>query len=299
MVMRLRARGVCAGRFIGLVIVPLYLTTVAFAAAKTDATLLVKDTLAIPGQVATIEARLTSSPGLGMAGLGGEPIELLIDDHVVATGMTGGDGKVFLHYRLPKQRQKGPPTRIRARLGNSPRVLPVEGEAHLAVWEQRDPLLMVELASLIEQPTTRFPLPLPLPLIGTAADSEWKPVPDAAQELAKLTQFYYRVIYVAWLPSPDADGFRVTHQTRTWLAQHQFPPGYVLVVPSRERLGEELDELRKAGWNTLKVGVGRSQEFIEAFLERRLGAIMVPEPTGEAPSKARVAKDWKEVRKKL
>jgi hypothetical protein len=275
------------------------ITTVAFAAAKTDATLLVKDTLAIPGQLATIEARLTSSTGIAMMGLGGEPIELLVNGNVVATGMTGGDGKVFLRYRPPKQGQKGHTMRVRVRLGNSLRVLPAEGEAHLAVWEQRDPILVVELASLMEQLTTRLPVPLPLPLIGATLDLEWKPMPDAAQELAKLTQFYYHVIYVAWLPSPDADGFRAMHQTRMWLAHHQFPPGYVLVLPSGGMLGEKLDELREAGWKTLKVGVGRSKVFVETFLERRLEAVMVPEPSGEAPPKARVAKDWKEVRKKI
>ncbi|MCP9452820.1 MAG: hypothetical protein NNA23_09075 [Nitrospira sp.] len=283
----------------GLVIVLLCITTVAFAATKTDATILVKDTLAIPGQLATIEARLTASTGIAMTGLGGEPIELLINGNVVARGMTGGDGKVFLHYRPPKQGQKGSTIRVRVRLGNSSRVLPVEGEAHLAVWEQRDPILVVELASLMEQPTARLPVPLPLPLIGATRDLDWKPMPDAAQELAKLTQFYYRVIYVAWLPSPDADGFRVIHQTRTWLAQHQFPPGYVLVLPSGGMLGEKLDALREAGWKTLKVGIGRSKVFVETFLERRLAAIMVPEPSGEVPPKTRVAKDWKEVRKKI
>ncbi|MFN3682235.1 MAG: hypothetical protein ACK4VP_09370, partial [Nitrospira sp.] len=137
------------------------------------------------------------------------------------------------------------------------------------------------------------------PLIGATLEWEWKPMPDAAQELTKLTQFYYRVVYVTWLPSPDADGFRVVHQTRIWLAQHQFPPGYVLVLPSGGMLGQKLDELREAGWKTLKVGVGRSKEFVAAFLERRLEAIMVPEPSGEAPPKTRVAKDWKEVRKKI
>ncbi|MCA1958112.1 MAG: hypothetical protein LDL14_06250, partial [Nitrospira sp.] len=63
--------------------------------------------------------------------------------------------------------------------------------------------------------------------------------------------------------------------------------------------GEKLDELRAEGWKTLKIGIGRSTAFVEAFLNRRLQAVMVPEPSGEAPPKARVAKDWQEMRKKL
>jgi hypothetical protein len=65
-------------------------------------------------------------------------------------------------------------------------------------------------------------------------------------------------------------------------------------------LGAKIDEFHAAGWKTIKTGVGRSKAFAEAFLQRRLDAIMVPEPTkGEVPRKARVAKNWKDVRKKL
>jgi hypothetical protein len=46
--------------------------------------------------------------------------------------------------------------------------------------------------------------------------------------------------------------------------------------------------------------VGRTKAFAEAFLQRRLDAVMVPEPAkGEVPRKAKVAKEWKDVRKKM
>jgi len=55
-----------------------------------------------------------------------------------------------------------------------------------------------------------------------------------------------------------------------------------------------------AGWTQLKTGIGRTKVFAESFLQRRLEAVMVPEPAkGEAPRKAKVAKEWKEVRKKM
>jgi hypothetical protein len=100
---------------------------------------------------------------------------------------------------------------------------------------------------------------------------------------------------------PGADGFTVSSETRTWLETHKFPRGFVLTLPAQEEaLGAKIDELHSAGWKTIKTGVGRSKAFIETFLRRRLEAIMVPEPSkAEAPRKAKVAKDWKEVRKKL
>ncbi|MCP9472061.1 MAG: hypothetical protein NNA30_04950 [Nitrospira sp.] len=294
MVMRLATRDARAAGLIGFLFV-ISLSHPGDALPATDkaaATLLVKDALTIPGRSTTIEARLSTVGPWATAGIGGEPIELLVEDKVVATGMTGGDGRVFLSYRSNVQGALP----IRVRVGKSSRVLPAEGRANLVVWEQRNPIVAVELAALMEQP----PAPSPVPLIGAALDPERKPMSNAAEELAKLTQFYYRVIYVVLLPSPGADGFRAANQTREWLNTHQFPTGYVLVSPpGGDALGEKLDELRADGWKTLKIGIGRSTAFVEAFLNRRLQAVMVPELSGEPPPKARVAKDWKEVRKKL
>src|SRR5262249_23380178 len=94
---------------------------------------------------------------------------------------------------------------------------------------------------------------------------------------------------------------QVGAQARQWLKDQKFPVGHIIVVPSTsEAFGTKLDELHAAGWKALKIGVGRTKAFAEAFLERRLDAVMVPEPTkGEAPRKAKVAKEWKEVRKKM
>ncbi|MCP9450961.1 MAG: hypothetical protein NNA21_12990 [Nitrospira sp.] len=294
MVTRLTTRNARAAGLIGfLFVISLSHPGDAFPATdKAAATLLVKDALTVPGRSTTIEARLSTAGPWTTTGIGGEPVDLLVEDTIVATGMTGGDGRVFLSHRSNAQGALP----IRVRVGKSSRVLPVEGRANLVVWEQRNPIVAVELAALMEQP----PVPPPVPLIGAALDPERKPMPNAAEELAKLTRFSYRVIYVVLLPSSGADGFRIAHQTREWLNAHQFPTGYVWVSPpGGDALGEKLDELRADGWKTLKIGIGRSTAFVEAFLNRRLQAVIVPEPSGEAPPKARVAKDWKEVRKKL
>ena len=93
---------------------------------------------------------------------------------------------------------------------------------------------------------------------------------------------------------------QVNAQARQWLKDQKFPVGHIIVLPSDpEAFGAKLDEMHAAGWKTLKIGVGRTKAFAEAFLQRRLDAVMVPEPAkGEAPRKAKVAKEWKEVRKK-
>ena len=125
-------------------------------------------------------------------------------------------------------------------------------------------------------------------------------MPESSDEIVKLTQFYYRVIYVVTSPT-GRDGFQATTEAREWLKTNKFPTGYVMTLPpDSQALGAKVDEFHAEGWKTIKIGIGRSKAFAEAFLQRRLEAVIVPEPAkGDVPRKAKVAKDWKEVRKKL
>ena len=186
---------------------------------------------------------------------------------------------------------------IQVRVGRSPRVLPTEGQANLVAWERRNPILAIEVAALMEARKGENPLSG----IGSVLESERAPMPDAADELAKLTQFHYRVMYVATVQSTNADGLLATAEIRAWLTRHKFPPGYIVVLPPGESVwGAKIDEMHGAGWKSLKTGIGRSKAFAEAFLQRRLEAVVISDSaTGEVPRKAAVAKDWKEVRKKL
>ncbi len=172
-----------------------------------------------------------------------------------------------------------------------------EAGANLAVWERRSPIMAVEMAALMEDPIGQGPT---VTWPGKEAAGR-RPMPDAAEELGKLTQFYYNLLYVVTQDKAAGTKDQVNAQARQWLRDQKFPVGHILVLPSSpEAFGAKLDELHAAGWKTLKIGVGRSKVFAEAFLQRRLEAVIVPEPAkGEAPRKAKVAKEWKDVRKKL
>jgi hypothetical protein len=281
-------------RTAALVFLVLFLTVAAPipAVEKIAPTVLVKDSLTAPHQQTTIEAKLFAKGLLKDSPLGGEPVELLVKGIVSATAMTGGDGRAFLSF-IPKGKDILP---IQVRTGSSPRVSSAEGEAHLVVWERRTPILMVELTALMEDVHAETPVSRLVPRI----DPEARPIADAADELGKLTQFYYGVIYVVTVPA-GADVFVISVEARTWLSTHKFPRGFVLALSGGEdALGAKIDELHQAGWKSAKTGIGRSKAFAETFLKRRLEAIIVPEPpVGEVPRKGKVAKDWKDVRKKL
>ena len=266
---------------------------VVWSADKVAGTLLVKDALTGLNQPVAIEAKLARKGLLGDAGLGGEPLELLQNGEIVARAMTGGDGRAVFQF-TPKTR--GMAT-ITVRVADSPRIGPAEATANVSVWERRRPILAVELAALMEEE----PASSPVPTLPFGKRAERDPIPDAADELRKLTQFYYNVIYMVTTEGDHSGGFSTNELVRAWLKTHKFPPGHILALPGdSDAVGTRLDELHTAGWKTLKVGIGRSKTFAEAFLQRRLEAVIVPEPSkGEVPRKAKVAKDWKEVRKKL
>lgn len=265
------------------------------AADKIDGVLSVNDALAVSGETARIEAKLVQSGLLSETGLGGEKLELLVEGKVAATAMTGGDGRAFFEYRYPR---KGNHTlTVTVRLVPNPRVMASSATGTLAVWERRRPILLVELAALFEEPKAPL-VPLPLEIGGQGRPA---PVPDAADELTRLTKFYYNPVYLAWPGKEPSSSFGSTDEIRAWLRDHKFPAGVILTVrPGQEALNAALDALKAQGWASLKGGIGRTRGFAEVLLEHRLDVVIVPEPRrGEPPRKAKTAKDWKEVRKKL
>src|SRR5262249_32720637 len=163
--------------------------------------------------------------------------------------MTGGDGRAVLSY-TPKAKGTVPFT---VRVGDTPRVGVAEAGANLAVWERRNPIMVVEMASLMDGSAGQG---LTMTWSGQVAEGR-RPMPDAAEELGKLTQFYYNVLYVVTVDRAAGSNEQVNAQARQWLKDQKFPVGHILVLPSgSEALGAKLDALHAAGWKTIKIGVG-------------------------------------------
>ena len=267
-----------------------------YAANKVEGLLSVRDVLVLPGQPARIEAILTRTGLAGKQGLGGEQIEFVVEGKSLGKTMTGGDGRAFLDY-TPKVRGNH---EIVAKLVPNLRVASPDAKAMLGVWERRRPILLVEVAALMPvEKTSPLPVPsIPIPL-GHGEDSA--PAPDAADELKRLAQFFYNVIYVTWSPKEAAGPFSDKTDVREWLAQHKFPSGLSITVrPGEQALAAKIDQLRADGWTNVKAGIGRSKAFADVLVAHRMEVVIVPVPEkGDLPKKAKAVKEWKEVRKKL
>lgn len=263
------------------------------AEPQMDARVLVRDALVMSGKPVRLEARLTSERLAGASGLGGEQLEFQIAGGKAGTSMTGGDGVARLEYRT-RLAGNHPVT---VRLIPSKRVTGAhEGAAVLSVWEKRRPILLVELSAVMAAdstpPTPALPVPLP---VGTL--TERKPLPDAAEELSKLAQFYFNVLYLS--TGQSGDRWTRAGDPRDWLRAHHFPTGHWMAVrEEKESLKQALEQLKADGWDNMRTGIGRTKEFAEVLLSERIGVVVVPEPQrGDLPRKAKTAKEWKDIRK--
>lgn len=258
------------------------------AADKVTGHLWLQDALTVAGKPVRIEARLVRTGLMGRSGLGGEQLELLLGEQTIGRAMTGGDGRAFFAYTC---RKRGTET-MTVRLAQRVRVESAEAVGTLACWERRRPILLVDVAVLVKEPS-RSPGPLPLPLSRDTPEPE----PDAAEELKRLTEYFFNVAYLAW---PGTEPGETPTGWQAWLRAQRFPLGPVLPVePGPQGLDLLLDRFKADGWENVKSGIGRTKAFAEALVNRRMEVVIVPARDETLPRRARVAKDWKEVRKRL
>jgi hypothetical protein len=264
----------------------------AHAAERRMVSVIVGDTLAKADRSVTIEALLLEEGTLRSQGVGGEPLTLWVDNAPVATGMTGGDGRAFFQH-TPGRSGTVP---VKVTVSNSPRVADAEGTGVLAVWERRRPILLVEGSALLVSaetgPVPALPFPVPFP------SEIKKPAANAAEELERLSRFYYHLLY---LVPPGGAALKSVKQFREWLDEHKFPRGVVLPADlSVDGIRTVLERLRDDGWENIRSGVGATAAFAEALVSERLTVVVVNEDDKtKLPRKARHVKMWKEARKKL
>jgi len=257
---------------------------------KVTAKVFVPDALTRPDRPVKLEARLVQSGLFAHAGPGGEQLEFLVGGKKVGTALTGGDGRGFFEY-TPRMRGN---LSLTVRLVESPRVAAGEGTGTLFSWERRRPILLVESISVMQ--STKVPIvPLPPLAAGKILPLSLTPEPDAADELKRLTEFYFNIIYITKQP-----GTGEAEDLRQWLHQHRFPPGPIVAIQNGEgALSAMIQGLRADGWDNVKAGIGRTREFADVLVTQRLDVVIVPDAVpGPLPKRAQMVKSWKEVRKK-
>ena len=274
------------GSFVGLCV---FLPTVVMSEERA-VELYVTDALTFPSRPVQLQARLTEQRPEGEQGMPEEPVEFFLQGRALGKATTDSQGWARLKF-APKMRGN---LQLRAKWATSAKTEAVEGLGVVLSWERRRPMLLVDLAVLVEgELETESPPPELFPDPGLVLGNASAAAPE---ELSKLAQFYYNLVYL------DRTGKGRLEVIQVWLRQHQFPPGMIRILPQAETaLPELLLSLKEEGWENVSGGIGRTADFAEVLVKNRLQTIILPLPDKKErfPRRAIILNDWSRVRRHL
>ncbi len=277
---------------LGFLLAGLASVSVVLAEERVAANLMVEDVLAMPGKRIQLKAFLFREGLLGKrVGLGGENVEFFVQNRLIGESMTGGDGNAYIEF-VPRLRGN---LMIKARVLESSRVLDQEATGLLAAWEKRRPILLVDLEALLPSDQQGETLES---LLQAAFGKDSFPAPEsgASSELEKLGKFYYNIIYLHRSKSGSKE------YLRDWLNKHQFPTGVPMVAQAGpEAFVTFLEKLKADGWENVTAGIGRTVEFAQVLVERRIQTVIIQETDSHEafPRRAKLVTGWEKVRRHL
>ena len=252
--------------------------------------LYVTDALTFPSRPVQLQARLTEHRPEGEQGMAKEPVEFFLQGRALGLATTDSQGWARLEF-APQMRGN---LELRVRWATAAKAEVVEGRGVLLSWERRRPILLIDLAVLVEGGLeTEAPPPELFPDPGLILGESHAAAPA---ELSKLSKFYYNLVYV------DQTGKGRLEAIQSWLRKQQFPPGMIRILPNNATsLHDLLLALKEEGWENISGGIGQTADFAEALVKNRLQAIILPRPgTDERfPRRAIILNDWSRVRRHL
>ena len=255
-----------------------------------SASLSVTDELTSPGKRIQLQARLANPEAEGEIGVPGQLLEFFVHGRAVGQAKTDAQGWARLEF-VPSMRGN---LSIVVKVVTSSKAEAIEGKGILLSWERRRPILLIDLAVLVEgELVTEAPPPDlyqdPGLMLGDAH-------PAAAFELGKLAEFYYNLVYL------DLTGRGNLENIQAWLRDHQFPPGMIRILPQTPvALTDLLHDLKAEGWEKVSGGIGRTTDFAEVLVQNRLQTVILPVPDIQErfPRRAIILNDWSRVRRHL
>ena len=251
------------------------------------------DALTFPSRPVQLQARLTEHRPDGDHGMPEEPVEFALQGRVLGTVTTDSEGWARLEF-APKMRGN---LSLRAKWVTPAKTEVVEGRGVLLSWERRRPMLLIDIAVLVEGELEGEALPTELSdLFPDPGLVLGNPSAAAPAELRKLGKFYYNLVYI------DQTGKGRIEMIQSWLRKQEFPPGMIRVLPTTPvALPDLLERLKEEGWENVSGGIGRTTAFAEVLVKNRLKAVMLPLPGKDEkfPRRAILLNDWSRVRRHL
>jgi hypothetical protein len=252
--------------------------------------LYVTDALTFPSRPVQLQARLTEHRPEGDQGIPEEPVEFFLQGRALGKATTDSQGWARLEF-APQMRGN---LELRVRWATAAKAEVVEGRGVLLSWERRRPILLIDLAVLVEEEfETESPQPELFPDPGLILGESQAAAPA---ELSKLSKFYYNLVYV------DKTGKGRLEAIQSWLRKQRFPPGMIRILPqTATSVTDLLLALKEEGWENISGGIGQTADFADALVKNRLQAIILPRSDTDErfPRRAIILNDWSRVRRHL
>jgi len=249
----------------------------------------VPDVLSSPRNEIVLQARVVEELPDGPTALPDKALEFFLQGQLIGQAKTNDEGWATLNY-TPKMRGN---LQVVVKGAPGSQLPGIQGNGTLLSWERRRPIVLVDLAVLVEGDIVpneeALALPVPGLLLGEAQSA-------APRELGKLSEFYYNLIYL------DRTGRGSIDNIQVWLRKHEFPPGMIRILPNQSKaLGDLLGTLEAEGWENVSAGIGQTADFANVLVQNRIQTVIIKKPgTEEAyPRRAIVLNDWTRVRRHL
>ena len=255
--------------------------------SRDSAELIVLDVLAQPTQPVLLSARLIKTRLFMQTGLGGEPIDFLVDGAFIGQSMTGGDGWV---------RKEFTPTKtgilvLTVKLSHAKRVKAEARTGIIGALEQVRPIVLVELDAAMMQVDTPKIGPFDLSVFGQGNGGLSEPMPEAAEALVSISKRASLVYFLIGNASSTPD-------VHAWLAEHTFPPGPVFMLePGTRALPSKVEGWKDDGWTNIKAGISRNVESVEEYVHQDLAGVMLlhEDEEEDIPEGVIVVSEWKDI----
>ena len=259
------------------------------AGEDSEAEIFVPDVLSSPRKEVILQARVVEDMPDGTTGLIDKPLDFYLQGQLIGQAKTDEDGWARLKF-TPKMRGN---LQLVVKGAPEAKLPPIQGKGNLLSWERRRPIILVDLAVLVEgnlvADDQATPFPMPGLLLGDAQTG-------ASRELGKLAEFYYNLIYL------DRTGRGKIDAIQVWLRKQGFPPGMIRILQSASTgVADLLEILKKEGWENISAGIGQSADFANVLVQHRVKAVIVnkSKKTELFPRRAILLNDWTRVRRHL
>lgn len=265
------------------------LLTIPCLAGGPEMEVYVPDVLSSPGKETGLQARLIEELPEGQTAISEKALDFYVQGKLVGQAKTNEDGWARLAF-TPKMRGN---LQLVVKGAPEAHLPPIQGKGTLLSWERRRPIILVDLAAVVEGEMVPDEQSMPFPMPGLRLGD---PQSGAPYELGKLAEFYYNLIYV------DRTGRGKIDAIQVWLRKQEFPPGMIRILSNASTgLSELLETLKAEGWENVSAGIGQTADFANVLVQNRVQTVIIqkPETSEQFPRRAIVLNDWSRVRRHL